>query len=143
MKTSPTMLISEWKWKLLMHVWLFAIPWTIAHQAPLSVEFSRQEYWGGLPFPFPGNLPDPGIKPRFPALQEYPLPFEPPEKSLFSSEINFKQIFLNIHAKNVLKDHFNNSVEFISVLVCITVSLKTKIHIWWKLRKHLMKFNQL
>jgi len=36
---------------------------------PLSMEFSRQEYWSGLPFPFPGNLPDPGIKPRFPALQ--------------------------------------------------------------------------
>ena len=44
-------------------------PWTVAHQAPLSMEFSRQEYWSGLPCPPPGDLPDPGIKPRFPALQ--------------------------------------------------------------------------
>ena len=41
------------------HVWLFVIPWTVAHQAPLSMEFSRQEYWSGLPFPSPGDLPDP------------------------------------------------------------------------------------
>ena len=41
----------------------FATPWTIAHQAPLSIGFSRQEYWSGLPFPTPGYLPDPGIKP--------------------------------------------------------------------------------
>ena len=45
------------------------IPWTVAHQAPLSVEFSRQEYWSGLPFPSPGDLPNPGIKPGSPSLQ--------------------------------------------------------------------------
>ena len=45
------------------HVWLFATPWTVAHQAPPSMEFSRQEYWSGLPCPPPGDLPDPGIKP--------------------------------------------------------------------------------
>ena len=50
--------------KLLSRVWLFAIPWTVAYQAPPSMEFSRQEYWSRLPFPFPGDLPDPGIKPR-------------------------------------------------------------------------------
>ena len=44
------------------HVQLFATPWTVAHQAPLSMEFFRQEYWSGLPFPFPGDLPDPGIE---------------------------------------------------------------------------------
>ena len=44
-------------------------PWTVAHQAPLSMEFSRQEYWSGLPFPSPGYLPDPGVKPRSPAFQ--------------------------------------------------------------------------
>ena len=121
LKNSPTKLVSEWKWKLLLHVWLFAIPWTVAHQAPLSMEFSRQEYWSGFPLHFPGNLPDPGIEPRSPALQEYSLPFEPPGKPLLISKINFKQIFLNIYAKNILKDHFNNSVEFISVLVWITL----------------------
>ena len=45
------------------HVQLFATPWTVAHQAPLSVGFSRPEYWSGLPCPPPGGLPDPGIKP--------------------------------------------------------------------------------
>ena len=44
-------------------------PWTVARQASLSMGFSRQEYWSGLPFPSPGDLPDPGIKPRSPALQ--------------------------------------------------------------------------
>ena len=98
-----------------------AIPWTVAHQPPLSMEFYRQEYWSGFPFHFPGNLPDPGIEPRSPVLQEYSLPFEPPGKPLLTSKINFRQNFLNIYAKNILKDHFNNSVEFISVLVCITL----------------------
>ena len=44
-------------------------PWTAAHQAPLSMGFSRQEYWSGLSFPCPGDLPDPGIEPRSPSLQ--------------------------------------------------------------------------
>ena len=48
------------------HVRLFVTPWTIAHQAPPSVGFSKQEYWSGLPFPSPGDLPDPGIKPESP-----------------------------------------------------------------------------
>ena len=55
-------------------------PWTIAHQAPQSVKFSRQEYWNGLPFPSPGDLPDPGIEPRSPTLQADALPSEPPGK---------------------------------------------------------------
>ena len=55
-------------------------PWTIACQAPLSMEFSRQEYWSGLPFLSPGDLPDPGIKPRSPVLQTDSLPSEPPGK---------------------------------------------------------------
>ena len=50
----------------------------VAHQAPLSTEFSRQEYWSGLPFPTPGDLPDPGIKPGSPALQADSLLSEPP-----------------------------------------------------------------
>ena len=66
--------------KLLSHVQLFATPWTVAYQVPPSMGFSRQEYWSGLPFPFPGDLPDPGIKPRSPALQADALPSEPPGK---------------------------------------------------------------
>ena len=55
-------------------------PWTVARQAPLSLEFSRQESWSGLPFPFPGDLPDPGTELRSPALQADSLPSEPPGK---------------------------------------------------------------
>ena len=51
-------------------------PWTVAHQAPLFMGFSRQEYWSGLPFPSPGDLPDPGIEPGSPALWADPLPTE-------------------------------------------------------------------
>ena len=70
------------KVKSLGRVCLFATPWTVAHQAPLSMGFSRQEYWSGLPFPSPGDLPNPGIKPRSPALQTDALPSEPPGKPL-------------------------------------------------------------
>ena len=64
--------------KSLSHVWLFAILWTVARQAPLSMGFSWQEYWSGLPFPFPGDLPEPGIIPGSSALQADSLPPEPP-----------------------------------------------------------------
>ena len=66
--------------KLLSRVRLFATLWTVAHQAPLSMGFSRQEYWNGLPFPSPGDLPDPGIELRSPALQADALTSEPPGK---------------------------------------------------------------
>ena len=59
----------------------FVTPWTAAHQAPaVSRRFSRQGYWSGLPFPSPGDFPDPGIKLRSPALQAGSLPSEPPGK---------------------------------------------------------------
>ena len=51
-------------------------PWIVAHQSPLSMGFSRQEYWSGLPFPSSGDLPDPGIEPGSPALQAHSLPSE-------------------------------------------------------------------
>ena len=69
------------KVKLLSHVRLFATPWTVAHQAPLSMGFSRQEYWSVLPFPSPGDLPDPRIEPTSPALKTDALPPEPPGMS--------------------------------------------------------------
>ena len=53
----------------LLSVRLFVTPRTVSHQAPLSMGFSRQEYWSGLPFPSPGDLSDPGMEPRSPALQ--------------------------------------------------------------------------
>ena len=77
------MAISAWPWskvKSLSRVLLFVAPWTVAHQAPLSVGFSRREYWSGLPFPSPGELPDPGIEPGSPALLTDALPSEPAGK---------------------------------------------------------------
>ena len=71
--------------KLLSRVRLFVTPWTVAHQVPQSMEFSRQEYWSGLSFPSPGYLPNPGIKPGSPALQAASLLIESPEKPLFKA----------------------------------------------------------
>ena len=56
----------------------FGTPWNVALQAPLSLEFSRQEYWSGLPFPSSGALPDPGIKPESPVLAGRSFTAEPP-----------------------------------------------------------------
>ena len=72
----------SWNWYLDRHLcccsvaqlYLFVTLWTVAHQAPLSMGFSRQEYWSGLPFPSPGDLPDPGIESVSPALAENSLP---------------------------------------------------------------------
>ena len=70
--------------KSLSRVRLFGTPWTVAYQAPLSLGFSRQEYWSGLPFSSPGDLPNPGIEPRSPVLQADALPSEPPGKHINS-----------------------------------------------------------
>ena len=73
-------------------------PWTVAHQAPLSMEFSRQEYWSGYPFLSPEDLPDPEIEPRSPALQADSLTSEPPGKpkeqtdNLKNNKSEFKKI---------------------------------------------------
>ena len=69
--------------KSLSLVRLFVTPWTVAHQAPLSMGFSRQEYWSGLPFPSPGDLPDPGIELRSLALQADALTSELELAALF------------------------------------------------------------
>ena len=66
--------------KSLSRVWLFVTPWTVAYQASLSMGFSTQEYWSGLPFLSPGDLPNPGIEPRSPALEADALTSEPPGK---------------------------------------------------------------
>ena len=64
--------------KSLSHVQLFATPWLVAYQASPSMGFSKQGHCSGLPFPSPGDLPDPGIKPGSPTLQADALPSEPP-----------------------------------------------------------------
>ena len=74
---------------------LFVTPWTIVHQAPLSMGFSRQEYWSGLPFPPPGDLPNPGSEPMSPvspALQVDSLPLEPLGKPLLSAWLEVKDL---------------------------------------------------
>ena len=77
------MLIYSTKVKVFIRVLLFVAPWTVAPLAPLSMGFSRQEHWRGLPFPFPEDFPNPGIKLRSPALQTDSLPSEPPGKPIF------------------------------------------------------------
>ena len=68
---------AHWKKvKSFSHVWLFATPWTVTHQAPPSMGFSRQKYWSGVPLPSPGDLPNPGIEPGSPALHADPLTSE-------------------------------------------------------------------
>ena len=101
--------------KPLRCVQLFAIPWTVAYTAPLSMEFSRQEYWSGLPFPSPGDLPDPGIEARSPALQADTLPSEPPGKPQM---ICHPLKILSYHQKIVSK-----WMSFLSFFMTI-------IHIW-------------
>ena len=66
------------KVKSLSPVQLFAAPWTVAHQDPPSMGFSRQECWSGVPLSSPGDLPDPGIEPRSPTLQAEALTSKPP-----------------------------------------------------------------
>ena len=85
------------KVKSLSRVRLFATPWTIAYQAPPSLGFSRQECWSGLPFPSPGDLPNPRIEPRSPAMQVDSLPAEPqgkPKNTGVSSLSLLQWIFL-------------------------------------------------
>ena len=76
--------------KSLSSVRLFATPWTVAYQAPPSMGLSRQDYWSGLPFPSPGDLPDPGIEPGSPTLEAAALTSEPPGKPLVLRRVTAK-----------------------------------------------------
>ena len=87
------------KVNLLSCVRLFATPWRVAYQALQSMGFSRQEYWSGLPFPSPGALPNPGIKPGSPALQTDALPSEPLGKPFNSLVLPF----LECHKNGIIK----------------------------------------
>ena len=84
--------MSEWV-KSLSRVWLFVASWTVAYQDPPSMGFSRQENWSGLPFPSPGDLPNPGVEPRSPALQADALPSKPPGKSFHWLKVLPKSCF--------------------------------------------------
>ena len=99
-------------------------PWTVACQAPLSTGFSTQEYWGGLPFPPPGDLSNPGIKPASPALAGRYFPAEPPGKwlskfsclAIFSSSLSenrfplVKNQKINVFTTCISKHHITNTL---------------------------------
>ena len=111
------------KVKSLSRIWLCATPWTVAHQAPPSMEFSRQEYWSGLPFPSSGDLSDSGIEPRSPALRAEALLSEAPGKVLYrypvkSSQCSFpgRLIVLSEMPLNLLHQRVENHVFFWATL---------------------------
>ena len=98
----------KWKRKSLSRVRLFATPWSVAYQAPPSMGFSRQEYWSGLPFPSPGDLPNPGIEPGSPSFQADALTSEPPGKK--------KQCFMKRYERTAIRKPWkrNEYLEYIS-----------------------------
>ena len=87
--------LSEWV-KSLSRVRLFVTPWTVVCQVSPSMGFSRQEYWNGLPFPSPGDLPDPGIKPGSPTLEADALTSEPTQLPVFCSFFNILNTFKSV-----------------------------------------------
>ena len=83
--------------------------WTVAHQASLTMGFSRQEYWSGLPLPSSGDLPDPGIEPRSPTLRADAFPSEPPgEPCCYTAETNQPCEAIIIHLKKHTHTHKKN-----------------------------------
>ena len=106
-----------WKWKSLSCVWLFATPWTVPRQVPLSMELSRQEYWSGVPFPPPGDLPNSGIKPRSPALREVSLLSEPPGKVNISLLCDSTISFLGIYSREIKVHVHRNLYTFVGNLL--------------------------
>ena len=86
---------------MLSHIWLFATPWPVAYQAPPSMGFPRQEYWGGLPFLSPKDLPNPGIEPVSPiapALADRFFTTEPPGKPLKAqADVKYRDCYTNLN----------------------------------------------
>ena len=87
-------------------------PWAVARQVPLSMGFSRQEYWSGLPFSSPGYLPDPRVKHGFLALQAYSLPTELPEKPLKQTNPEFLLIHGKMSPANVISHASISQTQF-------------------------------
>ena len=111
--------------QLLSRVSLFVTSQTVAHQAPLSMEFSKQEYRSGLPFPSPRDLPDPEMEPRSPTLQAVSLPSEPPGKPICASISIYLSIYLSVYLSIYLP---------ICLSVCLFVYLSTSVSDWRKRR---------
>ena len=102
----------------LSHVQLFATPWTVDHQTPLSIGFRTQEYWNGLLFPSPGDLPHPGIKPQSPTLQ-------PPGKMLKHAGVSGIQIICK--CKQLQNQLFSRSIMSDSLEIPWTVPCQTPL----------------
>ena len=106
----------------LSRIRLFAAPWTAAFQAPLSMGFSRQEYWSGLPFPPPGDLPNPGIEPASPALAGRFFTTEPPEMAYQSLYI------IDVH--NLVSLEIRTPCETITTAYAIKTPILSKASSW-------------
>ena len=104
----------------------FVMPWTVAYQAPLSMGFPRQEYWSGLPFPPPGDLPDPEIKPRSPILQADSLPFEPPG-TVVKVNILTNSVSVHIRSRSTSPDR-RFRLMFMLSISCSTASAVLQLH---------------
>ena len=107
-------------------VWLFVTPWTVAHHVPLSVGFSRQEHWSGLPFPPPGDLPDPGIEPESPsspALQVDSLPLSHWISPLLASTVGQKVLIVTFLAADV-------KIFWPCILPCFQLDAHILVKIW-------------
>ena len=99
---------------MLSRVQLFVTLQTIAYQALLSLRFSRQEYWSRLPFPSPGDLPDPGIKPRSSTLQADALPSEPPEYTMRNARLDEVQAGIKIAGRNINNLRYADDTTFMA-----------------------------
>ena len=110
---------------------LFVTPWTVAHQAPLSMGFSRQEYWSRLPFPPPGDFANPGIEPKSPALQADSFLSEPPGKLSFCLlRPKWAGTCARTSPARLLRPHIWKSLEhskllFILLFILLFLTLKT------------------
>ena len=115
------------KVKSLSRVRLFATPWTVACQAPQSMEFSRQEYWSGLPFPSPRDLTDPGIEPGSPALRADALPSEKSivEKDTYTSVL---MAALFTVARTWKQLRYSSRDEWINKVWCVYIHSHTYTH---------------
>ena len=115
------------KVKSLSGVWLFVTPWTVAYQASLSMGFSRKEYWSGLPFPSPGDLSNPGIEPRSPALEAAALP----------SELQFYRFHLILCSRNpemklqYLCPEWNKPPDMQDQVLCHQVQVINSEHVFF------------